>query len=650
MRCLVWLGLALALTVPRSAEAVAQVVINEVLYDAPGTDTGQEWLELYNAGESAVDLSGWRVERGGTSFALAAELPDGTLLTPGDFLLIGESSVAEARVVTTLVMQNGGNATDGVRLVDRSGSIVDVVLYDEPNANNLPDETGAPSTSFAPDVAEGHSLARITDGGDTNASGADFRDVSIPTPGASNSSSPVSSTPDTQPSTPASSIPAGIVVNEVLPDPVGSDAAGEFIELYNPTGSTADLSGSKLDDAEGGSNSWKIPSGTTLVPGAYRAFKRTETGIAFNNDGDSARLLSSDGSVISILTYTKSSKEGSAWARTGNGTAAWTIQPTPGTANVIVALAEEDDDPSSTSTAKTATSSPRVSVSPTATSTIISIAGIRALNLGTSLSVQGTVSVPVGVLGESVFYITDGTNGVQVFVDGGTPPTLALVDRVSVRGTRSSSENETRVKAAASDIKKLGAGAAPTPHDIDAEEMGEGSEGALVRISGAVSRIFGTSFVVTDSSGEARVLVKESTGWKRPTLSAGTAVTVTGVVSQSGENYRILPRFAVDLVLGGQVKGETTRSQADKDTTISSSGSTRTTRVRNSDVGGTPSSEVEGSTASPTVSPSSPSEPGKVEEKTSRRFSPVAMTIWGVALALGGWQLVRKSRALPPES
>ena len=29
---------------------VAQVVINEVLYDPTGSDTGNEWIELYNSG------------------------------------------------------------------------------------------------------------------------------------------------------------------------------------------------------------------------------------------------------------------------------------------------------------------------------------------------------------------------------------------------------------------------------------------------------------------------------------------------------------------------------------------------------------------------------------------------------------------------
>src|ERR1700691_6423986 len=50
--------------------AVAQVVINEVMYTPQGTDTGREWVELYNEGQSDVTMVGgsgkgsWRINDG----------------------------------------------------------------------------------------------------------------------------------------------------------------------------------------------------------------------------------------------------------------------------------------------------------------------------------------------------------------------------------------------------------------------------------------------------------------------------------------------------------------------------------------------------------------------------------------------------------
>lgn len=39
----------------------ASVVISEIMYDLEGADGGREWLEVFNNGSEAVDLSGWRL-------------------------------------------------------------------------------------------------------------------------------------------------------------------------------------------------------------------------------------------------------------------------------------------------------------------------------------------------------------------------------------------------------------------------------------------------------------------------------------------------------------------------------------------------------------------------------------------------------------
>ena len=39
----------------------ASVVINEIMYDLEGADGGREWVEVFNNGSEAVDLSGWRL-------------------------------------------------------------------------------------------------------------------------------------------------------------------------------------------------------------------------------------------------------------------------------------------------------------------------------------------------------------------------------------------------------------------------------------------------------------------------------------------------------------------------------------------------------------------------------------------------------------
>lgn len=46
------------------------VVINEIMYDVPGSDSGREWIELYNSGTSAATISEWKFFEDETGHAL----------------------------------------------------------------------------------------------------------------------------------------------------------------------------------------------------------------------------------------------------------------------------------------------------------------------------------------------------------------------------------------------------------------------------------------------------------------------------------------------------------------------------------------------------------------------------------------------------
>jgi len=257
------------------------VVINELLYDVPGSDTGNEWVELFNVSGSPVDLSGWNIQRGGTTFTTVFTFPGGASIAPGSFLLVGEQNVASAAFQASLVFQNGGDATDGVRIVTGDGTVVDVLLYGEPNAHGLPDRSGAAGTAFAPDVPEGHSLARIPDGRHSSGDSRDFSNASAPTPGAKNAGDIASSPPTSAEAAGATAGPSSIsessgrvVVNEVLPNPLGSDEEGEFVELWNSGTDSANLLGFSLDDAEGGSAPYALHRGTSIPPKGYLVLRR----------------------------------------------------------------------------------------------------------------------------------------------------------------------------------------------------------------------------------------------------------------------------------------------------------------------------------------------------------------------------------------
>ena len=82
--------------------------------------------------------------------------------------------------------QNGGSATDGIRLVNAGGAVIDTVLYDSPNNNGLLDDLGSIAGPFAPDPSEGNTLARAVDCSDITNDSSEFVETSDPSPGSEN--------------------------------------------------------------------------------------------------------------------------------------------------------------------------------------------------------------------------------------------------------------------------------------------------------------------------------------------------------------------------------------------------------------------------------------------------------------------------------
>src|SRR5688572_23944930 len=81
------------------------VVINEFLYDDGSTDD-REFIELYNNGVSAVDISGWVVRNSDTVAPPGDNnadytIPAATSLAPGAYYVLGMTGVLNVNQVVT---------------------------------------------------------------------------------------------------------------------------------------------------------------------------------------------------------------------------------------------------------------------------------------------------------------------------------------------------------------------------------------------------------------------------------------------------------------------------------------------------------------------------------------------------------------------
>lgn len=162
----------------------ASVVINQVLYDPVGTESGGEAVELKNTGSSAFDISGWVLAT--ESSDTDATLPDNTILPAGAVYLIADenwnsskddeswrSADHEERITL-------GNSDSGVALIS-NGSIVDAVGWGD--AEGIEDNLyeGSPAAL----VSTGKVLLRTQDTNDNSEdfveAAADFQ-AGIPVP------------------------------------------------------------------------------------------------------------------------------------------------------------------------------------------------------------------------------------------------------------------------------------------------------------------------------------------------------------------------------------------------------------------------------------------------------------------------------------
>ncbi len=127
--------------------------------------------------------------------------------------------------------------------------------------------------------------------------------------------------------------PAGIFINEVLPNPEGPDETDEWIELYNSNNFDVDLSGWQVRDTAGTTKTHTIPQDTKILANGFLVFKRPETKIMLNNDGDGITLLAPNKKIIDFVNFT-SAPLGQSYNKTTSDWQ-WGPIPTPGAKNIV---------------------------------------------------------------------------------------------------------------------------------------------------------------------------------------------------------------------------------------------------------------------------------------------------------------------------
>jgi hypothetical protein len=165
------------------ANAYADVIISEIMYDVPGSDTGREWIEVQNTGTAAEDISTWKLFENGIHHKITP-LSSG-LIPSGTYAIIADDPTAFRRDWPTysgLLFDSAfslKNTGEAVALKNASSTAVYETSYGsqrakgDGNALNLVAgvfEARIPSPGAAPNHSAIVSKAKESKGNQTNVS------------------------------------------------------------------------------------------------------------------------------------------------------------------------------------------------------------------------------------------------------------------------------------------------------------------------------------------------------------------------------------------------------------------------------------------------------------------------------------------------
>lgn len=258
----------------QESSIVAGVAINELLPNPEGSDTGKEWIELYNYSEAVINLNGWIL----TDTSSKEFVIENIDLTSKEFLVIYPN-------------------------FSLNQSNEEVFLFDE-NRNQI-------DSFYYENSSEALSWARKPDGI------GEWISDSVPTEGTSNIPEAVEY-PDT------------ILITEIYPTPEENEI--EWLELFNNSEEEIELDSWKISDL---SNSVVLKN-LILSPYEYLELSEELSGITLNNSGDTISLVDPNGELVHEFAYEKTSAGIS--NITYEDSVVQTKVPTPGLENTYVEI------------------------------------------------------------------------------------------------------------------------------------------------------------------------------------------------------------------------------------------------------------------------------------------------------------------------
>ncbi|MFA5086561.1 MAG: lamin tail domain-containing protein [Candidatus Paceibacterota bacterium] len=250
-----------------------QIVINEVAWMGSNTSSSNEWIELKNISESAIELNGWQLLDQGNQIKVVFSSSD--IINPGGFYLLERSGDDSVLGIQGDKVYTGAlsDTNESLRLFDENCVLVDEILAspDWPAGNKEEKKTMERS-----DDLSWHTYFNSFADAISGLWGTPKSTNSIEA-GDNEEETPPQEENDPNPEEEDENPVVALLITEVQFDESGGN---EYIELFNPSDEEIDLCASENDcyylsyysSASTWSDShrnWRFMEGETILPDSY---------------------------------------------------------------------------------------------------------------------------------------------------------------------------------------------------------------------------------------------------------------------------------------------------------------------------------------------------------------------------------------------
>ena len=382
-----------------SAEAKAgfdfssDIFISEILPNPIGDDTKLEFIEIFNAGQRQVNLTGWSLSNEDNKKINLEKISTSTIIKAGEYLTLfrprtkivlhndqGEVRLFEPladKPLTTVLYKDvkegwsynldnppnplyqGGNWVWSQTITPGAANIIKAINHAPEAEFNLPleilvgipiifdssdtDDLDGDSLKYAWDFGDGfkNSLANpehtffkrgiykielaVSDGQATSTKEKSVRvvnNIGELGGGETNLNAEIPLNPP---------MFAGVIINEILPNPEGADTGQEWAELKNQSRVRINLLNWRLENSNG---KYKFKDDLWLNAENFYLLTNMISKLAFKNSSDIMSLYNDLDELADTVEYADA-VQGESYARGVNGKWFWTTKLTPGEENTM---------------------------------------------------------------------------------------------------------------------------------------------------------------------------------------------------------------------------------------------------------------------------------------------------------------------------